>query len=85
MRVGMLWFDDSSQRDLTTKLDRAIKHYQAKYGARPTVCYVHPSMLLKRPAASSIGLEIRPSNMVLPNHFWLGTGEGNLLEKRPAA
>ncbi len=84
MRVGMLWFDDSSQRDLTTKLDRAIKHYQAKYGARPTVCYVHPSMLLKRPMAG-IGLEIRPSNMVLPNHFWLGTGEGNLLEKRPAA
>lgn len=84
MRVGMLWFDDSSQRDLTMKLDRAIKHYQAKYGAHPTICYVHPSMLSKRPTVG-ISLEIRASNMVLPNHFWLGTGESIRLEKRPAA
>ena len=84
MRVGMLWFDDSSQRDLTMKLDRAIKHYQAKYGTHPTICYVHPSMLPKRPVAG-MGVEMRASNMVLPNHFWLGTADGGLLEKRAAA
>ncbi len=84
MRVGMLWFDDSSQRDLITKIDCAVRHYKAKYGACPTICYVHPSMLSKRPAVD-IGLEIRASNMVLPNHFWLGTGEVTAMERRPAA
>lgn len=84
MRVGMLWFDDSSQRDLAVKLDRAVKHYQAKYGACPTVCYVHPSMLSRR-SAVGMGLEIRASNMVLPNHFWLGMGDSSPMERRSAA
>ncbi len=73
MKTGMLWFDNSKQRDLEAKLQRAITYYENKYGARPTVCYVHPSYLtgnLKRVA----GVELRASNMVLPNHFWLGRG-----------
>ena len=84
MRVGMLWFDDNTQRDLVAKIGRAVRHYEAKYGTCPTICYVHPSMLLKRSAAS-VGLEIRASNMILPNHFWLGTGDVSSVEKRSAA
>ncbi len=71
MKTGMLWFDNSDQRDLEAKLQRAIAYYESKYGVRPTVCYVHPSFLagnLKRIA----GLELRTSNTILPHHFWLG-------------
>jgi hypothetical protein len=84
MRIGMLWFDDNTQRDLVTKIDRAVRHYEAKYGTYPTICYVHPSMLVKR-SAVNIGLEIRASNMILPNHFWLGAGDAKPMEKRSAA
>lgn len=74
MKTGMLWFDNSDQRDLEAKLQRAIAYYESKYGVHPTVCYVHPSSLtgnLKRVA----GLELRTSNMILPHHFWLGLGK----------
>jgi hypothetical protein len=74
MRIGMLWFDDNHSRNLAEKVERAVEHYQAKYGLRPTLCYVHPSMLLK--ATSPIaGVDVRGSNTVLPNHLWIGRGE----------
>jgi len=84
MRVGMLWFDDSIQRGLRAKIERAAKHYEAKYGLSPTVCYVHPSMLLGNPEGYD-GLDIRANNMVLPNHFWLGSHAGSSTERRTAA
>lgn len=84
MRVGMLWFDDDSERDLAAKIDRAVRHYKAKYGACPTICYMNPSMLPRHPV-SGIELEIRASNSVLPNHFWLGIGENSSMEKLSAA
>ncbi len=74
MREGMLWFDNSEQRDIDAKISRAVEYYQAKYGVRPTLCFVHPTMIL----GSSLmweGMELRGTNSVLPNHFWLGTGE----------
>lgn len=83
MRIGMLWFDDSNQRDLAAKVDRAANHYHAKYGMRPNICYVHPSMLIERAFAPIAGLEVRPSNTVLPGHLWLGREEA--AQERPAA
>ncbi len=74
MRVGMLWFDDNKGRELADKVMRAAEHYEAKYGLPPTVCYVHPSMLIK--ATSPIaGVEVKGSNTVLPNHLWIGRGD----------
>jgi hypothetical protein len=84
MRVGMLWFDDSTQRDLDTKIGRAASHYKAKYGMSPTTCYVHPSMLLEGTALLA-GMDVRANNMILPNHFWLGIGDGIPAETRSAA
>jgi hypothetical protein len=74
MREGMLWFDNSEQREIDAKIMRAVEYYQAKYGARPTLCFVHPTMI---PGDSAVleGIELRGTNSVLPNHFWLGTGE----------
>lgn len=84
MQVGMLWFDDSAQRDLAIKIERAVRHYETKYGMTPTTCYVHPSMLLSD-SQDRIGLDIRANNMVLPNHFWLGISDEKQAKKRPAA
>lgn len=72
MREGMLWFDNSEQRELPAKIERAAQYYTSKYGISPTLCFLHPTMLLNGPAAIE-GMEIRATNSVLPNHFWIGT------------
>jgi hypothetical protein len=76
MREGMLWFDNSEQRELNAKIERAAQYYMSKYGVSPTLCFVHPTMLLNGPASIE-GMEIRATNSVLPNHFWLGTAADN--------
>jgi hypothetical protein len=82
MQVGMLWFDNNRERDLLGKLDRAMEYYQSKYGMRPTLCYLHPAMLIGiKPEVD--GLELRESNTVLPHHFWLGIEDE--VTHRPAA
>lgn len=79
MRVGMLWFDDSKERDLVAKIDRAARHYEAKYGIRPTMCYVHPSVLMGK-TVTVPGITIKGTNMVLPHHLWMGRGEESKIE-----
>ena len=71
MRIGMLWFDDNKQRDLAAKISRAATHYEAKYGVRPTSCYIHPSMLAEGEAQLA-DIAVHAVNNVLPHHFWLG-------------
>lgn len=73
MREGMLWFDNSDQRDLAGKIERAAQYYTTKYGSRPTLCYVHPSALLNQKLPITLeGIEVRATNSVITNHFWLG-------------
>ena len=71
MNTGMLWFDNDPKVDFLTKIQRATEYYQHKYGQKPDLCYVHPSMLVEKPARSN-GIEVQGNQMVLPNHFWLG-------------
>lgn len=71
MREGMLWFDNDERRSLNDKIERAAQYYQSKYGTRPTLCFVYPTMLLSGPATLE-DIEVRATNSVLPNHFWLG-------------
>jgi hypothetical protein len=68
---GMLWFDDNNQRDVSEKIKRAAEHYKAKYGISPDTCYVHPLTLFAM-KSSAAGIDVRASNSMLPNHFWLG-------------
>ncbi len=71
MNIGMLWFDNDPQRDLTAKVRRAADYYRQKYGATPNVCFVHPSMLNgQKPEAGLVA--IKTNGSVLPNHFWIG-------------
>jgi hypothetical protein len=71
MNTGMLWFDNDPKVDIMTKIQRATEYYQSKYGQKPDLCFVHPSMITEKPARSS-GIEVQGNQMVLPNHFWLG-------------
>jgi len=78
MKIGMLWFDNDPKIELTLKIERAAAYYRQKYGATPTTCIVHPSMLSEdtpiqgAPATKNGKLTIRTSRSVMPNHFWIG-------------
>lgn len=80
MCEGMLWFDNSIERDLTTKVVRAATYYETKYGKRPTLCFVHPTMLIDG-AALVDGITIRATNSVLSNHFWLGMADNSKVKR----
>src|SRR5574341_2643 len=88
MEIGMLWYDDDAKRPLAAKVANAVEYYKNKYGAAPTVCYVHPNMLPAERASSnesalstaegprvSAGVQLRPMRAVMINHFWLGVGD----------
>lgn len=53
MNVGMLWFDNDPKAEITVKIERAASYYRNKYGANPTLCFVHPSMLPEEAFPSS--------------------------------
>jgi len=78
MRNGMLWFDDHTNLSIADKVERAARHYEDKLGQRPTVCYIHPSMMVAaglHGPATLAGVYVKCTNNVLPNHFWLGVVE----------
>jgi hypothetical protein len=74
MNIGMLWYDDDTKRQLSDKVARAAAHYRAKYGLTPTLCFVHPSMLPQGPETTA-GVQVRPANLVMVNHFWIGVDD----------
>lgn len=54
---------------------RAAAHYEQKFGQRPNVCFVHPSLLEQSEVGDRLradGVEVRPGRAILPHHFWLG-------------
>jgi hypothetical protein len=73
MKEGLLWFDDDPGRDLREKIGRAAKRYQKKFGSKPNVCYVHPSLLEDNGNTEEVrGMQVASMTAVLPHHFWLG-------------
>jgi hypothetical protein len=70
----MLWFDNDPKTDIPAKVQRAADYYQKKYGQKPDVCFVHPSMIDNTPLHAQ-GIEVRPTRQVMPNHFWMGVME----------
>ena len=85
MDIGMLWFDNDKKTSIPTKVEKAARYYQQKYGVNPDVCYVHPKMVSgkngkkngKKKAAHRKPLKIGKilvlkNEKVLPDHFWIG-------------
>lgn len=75
MKTGMLWFDNDPKTDLGTKVKQAALYYQKKYGKKPDLCFVHPSMLKGTPTYQQNGIEIKTNRSVLPHHLWIGLRE----------
>jgi hypothetical protein len=61
MNIGMLWFDNDPKVNLDTKIERAALYYAKKYGKNPTLCFVHPSMLVNTASIAASKNE-RPEN-----------------------
>ncbi|MEA3350483.1 MAG: hypothetical protein U9Q82_07680 [Chloroflexota bacterium] len=94
MDIGMLWFDNDKKAGLDDKIKRAANYYQKKYGQFPDMCFVHPAMFSgngntrgvelcpqKGNPPSTERVEVRISQSLLPNHFWLGINQS---ETEPA-
>jgi hypothetical protein len=75
MKTGMLWFDNDPKVDLQVKISRAADYYRKKYGTTPNLCFVHPSMINAELPARKNGIEVRTTQLVLPNHLWIGKQE----------
>ncbi len=41
MDIGMLWFDNDRKSSIPSKVEKAARYYQKKYGKNPDICYVH--------------------------------------------
>jgi hypothetical protein len=79
MRVGMMWFDGDREHSLADRIERAADYYHTKYGARPTLCYMHPATGAQEATGGPRDLTVRTSREVLPDHFWLGVESGDEL------
>ena len=79
MHEGLLFYDNS-QISLLAKIQKAADYYQKKYGHKPNLVLINPSMY--EGAApdglrfESDDLTIRAYRPVLPNHLWIGIEDG---------
>ena len=71
MNIGMLWFDNDPKTEIVAKVKEAASYYSQKYGKKPNICFVHPSMMNGEEKKAG-GIAIKTNQSVLPNHFWIG-------------
>lgn len=65
MNVGMLWFDNDPRLGFEGKVARAADYYRTKYGRKPTLCFVHPSMLAAQAPAKDATAAPAPVDAVV--------------------
>jgi hypothetical protein len=71
MQEGLLWFDKDPRRKLVDKVGQAATHYQAKFGCRPTTCYLNVADFDGQPDEVN-GVRLRTASNVLRYHLWIG-------------
>jgi hypothetical protein len=71
MDTGELFFIENPKLDLEGKVLWAAKSYQQKYGRKPTLCMLHPS-LLRGGTRRVGGLHLEAKKSILPNYLWIG-------------
>lgn len=71
MREGLLWYDNDPGRRLPDKVKRAATRYQARFGQKPTMCYVNLAEFDDQFEEVN-GIRLRPVPNILRHHFWLG-------------
>ncbi|MGD8622597.1 MAG: hypothetical protein PVI81_08925 [Anaerolineales bacterium] len=75
MKIGMLWFDEDCELDVAQKIARASDYYWQKYGRKPNLCFVHPESMDESDLPSDVAVEVKSSQTLLQNHFWIGVEE----------
>jgi len=80
MLEGLLWYDDSNDRDLTEKINRVVEHYTRKYRHAPDAVYVHPSAIDSEREID--GVKVAPLPSILLHHFWIGREREDEQESR---
>jgi len=76
----MMWFDNSKDTSLASKVKTAAAYYHKKYGKSPDLCMVNPEMLSeKTPKTDKI--VIRPYSPILPGHLWIGIDDSRFRKK----
>ncbi|MBN1265408.1 MAG: hypothetical protein JXA25_07940 [Anaerolineales bacterium] len=75
MEVGMLWFDNDSQRSLPERIEKAAQYYYRKYGRDASVCYLNPAGDVVELPGMVGEIRILSSKKILPDHFWIGVGK----------
>ncbi|GAB1470110.1 hypothetical protein MASR2M66_09870 [Chloroflexota bacterium] len=74
MHTGLLWFDNDPRTTLSVKIQKAMEYYIRRFGRKPNLCLVHPSMLDVNQIQLELGkLVVRTYRSVSPGHFWIGT------------
>lgn len=72
MNVGMMWFDRDHRRPLRERITRAVDYYRSKYGLDPNLLFLHPKTVGEESIGRLGQVEVRTSQTVLPDHFWIG-------------
>ncbi len=71
MHEGLLWFDNTPNRELGEKIKQAAQRYQTRLNQKPTVCYVNVDEFSPEVTAVN-GIAIKPARYIRRHHFWLG-------------
>jgi hypothetical protein len=72
MEIGMLWYDGDPSRRMDEKVERAATYYRNKYGRSPNLCLIHPQTAGQSSIVPNARIEVRFSDLVLRDHFWVG-------------
>ncbi len=72
MKYGVMlgWFDDEKHKPLSDKLNESIEAYERKFGSKPNLALVN-----EKDAQPVAGWEVKVSQIVRPNHYWIGRTE----------
>lgn len=80
MREGLLWFDNDPKRNLADKVGQAAARYQARFGRRPTLCYLNEREVVGAGIEVN-GIRLMPAVYVRPHHFWIGVDQESVPAK----
>lgn len=71
MTIGMLWQDSNEFRQA---ISNAARHYEQKYGAKPTLCFVNPAMLQEDVKIGNV--TVKADKTIMKGCYWLGVEYG---------
>ena len=71
MKEGLLWYDNDPKRSLSAKVDQAVTRYRARFGRKPTVCYLN-EVDLNGHTEEVKGIRLQSKSNVLRHHLLVG-------------